>query len=60
MNLRFAYITPGRNIEIAGWVRNLTNVAYRLDVVDTVRFRRALLYAMGEPRTYGVTLSARF
>ena len=60
MNFRFAYTTPGRNIEIAGWVRNMTNEVYRVDVVDNARFRRSLLYAMGEPRTYGVTLSARF
>ena len=59
-NLRFAYRTPGDNIEIAGWVRNLTNEVYRLDVFNLARFRKEIAYAMGDPRTFGLTLSVRF
>ena len=59
-NLRFAYRTPGDNIEIAGWVRNLPNEVYRLDVFTLARFRKEIAYAMGDPRTFGLTLSVRF
>jgi iron complex outermembrane receptor protein len=60
LNLRIGYMTPGSNIELAGWIRNLTDVAYRGDIINLARLRSQLLYAMGEPRTYGVTLNVRF
>jgi iron complex outermembrane receptor protein len=60
LNLRIAYLTPNSNIELAGWIRNLTDVAYRGDIINLARLRSQLLYAMGDPRTYGVTLNVRF
>jgi iron complex outermembrane receptor protein len=60
LNARLAYRTPDEAIEVAGWVRNFTDEVYRLDVIDLTRFQRSILYAMGDPRTYGITLSVRF
>ncbi|MBW2425009.1 MAG: TonB-dependent receptor [Deltaproteobacteria bacterium] len=60
MNLRLGYTIPGDGLEIAGWVRNLTDQTYRVDVFNLSRFRNSILYAIGDPRTYGITLSVRF
>jgi iron complex outermembrane receptor protein len=60
MNARLAYRTPDDTIEVVGWVRNLTDEIYRLDVIDLTRFQKSILYAMGDPRTYGISLSVSF
>jgi iron complex outermembrane receptor protein len=60
LNARLAYRTPNEMIEVAGWVRNLTDEVYRLDVINLTRFRDSILYAMGDPRTYGISLSVSF
>ncbi|MDG2334989.1 MAG: TonB-dependent receptor [Myxococcota bacterium] len=60
LNLRVGYMTPNQNVELAGWIRNVTDVAYRGDVLNLARFRDSVLYVMGEPRTYGLTLNVRF
>ena len=46
-------------IEVAGFVRNLTDKTYRVDVINLSSLRGAILYAIGDPRTFGVTLSPR-
>ncbi|MEE3328909.1 MAG: TonB-dependent receptor [Myxococcota bacterium] len=60
LNARLGYTTPDGNIEIAGWIQNLTDEVYRLDMINLARFRNLMLYAMGDPRTYGVTVQVRF
>ena len=60
MNARLAYRAPGERIELAAWVRNLGDEIYRLDVIDLTRFQRSILYAFGDPRTYGLTLAVNF
>ena len=60
LNLRLGYTTPDGNIEISGWVQNLTDEVYRLDMINLARFRELILYAMGDPRTYGMTVQVRF
>jgi iron complex outermembrane recepter protein len=60
MNGRLGYRTPDEQIELAGWVRNLTDEIYRVDVIDLTRFQNSILYAIGDPRTYGVSLTVRF
>ena len=60
VNFRLSYANPQQNIEISGWVRNLTNQAYRVDAINQARSRRSIIYVMGEPRTYGVTLNVKF
>jgi iron complex outermembrane receptor protein len=60
LNLRLGYRTPNDRVELAVWVRNLTNEVYRADAIDLSRFQQSALYAMGDPRTYGIDLVVRF
>jgi iron complex outermembrane receptor protein len=60
LNLRLGYRTPNDRIELAVWVRNLTNEVYRNDAIDLSRFQQSVLYAIGDPRTYGIDLVVRF
>lgn len=60
MNFRLTYKAPAENFELAGWVENLTDQAYTLDVINLARLRSAILHAVGDPRTYGVTATLRF
>jgi iron complex outermembrane receptor protein len=60
-NLRLAYRPweDGR-IEIAGWVRNLTDEEYKIDAFDVTEAYSLILEVWGEPRTYGVSLTFAF
>ena len=33
---------------------------HRLDVIDLTRFQNSILYAMGDPRTYGLSARVQF
>jgi iron complex outermembrane receptor protein len=56
-NLRLAYRTESGRIEVAGWVRNLLDERYRIDVFDVSIEFNEILEVWGRPRTYGITLS---
>jgi iron complex outermembrane receptor protein len=60
LNFRLTYKAPSDNFELSGWVENLTDQAYTVDVFNLARLRRAILHAVGDPRTYGVTATVRF
>jgi iron complex outermembrane receptor protein len=60
MNVRLAYTTPDGVVELAGWVRNVTDQAYSQDILNLTRFSGTILHAIGDPRTYGATLQVRF
>ena len=60
MNLRLTYVAPSGNLELAGWVRNLTNEVYVGDAINLTNFAGKILYAIGDPRTYGVTATFSF
>jgi iron complex outermembrane receptor protein len=60
LNARLAYTTPNEMIEIAGWVRNITDEVYWVDVINLSEFQEAILYAVGDPRTYGISVTIRF
>jgi iron complex outermembrane receptor protein len=60
LNARVAYRTPDQRIELAGWVRNLTNEAYVVDAFDVSLSFSSLLYVIGTPRFYGVSISYQF
>jgi outer membrane receptor protein involved in Fe transport len=60
MNIRLGYTTPDGVVELAGWVRNLTDKAYSGDILNLTRFQGTILHAMGDPRTFGATLQVRF
>jgi outer membrane receptor protein involved in Fe transport len=59
-NARLAYMTPDGSIELAGWVRNITNKAYKTFAFDGSTFQSTTIYFVGDPRTYGVTLTVNF
>lgn len=56
-NLRLTYRTPSGSTEIAGWVRNLTNETYKTLAFDASAGAGLVGNLLGDPRTYGVTLS---
>jgi outer membrane receptor protein involved in Fe transport len=56
-NARLALRSPDGRIEVAGWVENLTDERYKIDVFDlTIEFN-TILEVWSDPRTYGVTVS---
>jgi len=59
-NLRVSYLTPDNKIEVAGWVRNLADKAYKTFAFDASTFNNTTIYNVGDPRTYGVTLIVNF
>lgn len=59
-NLRLEYQSPDGTIEVAGWVRNLLDEQYIGDAIDLSSFAAKIVYAIGDPRTYGVTMAVRY
>jgi outer membrane receptor protein involved in Fe transport len=59
-NLRLGYRPPGGRMEIAGWVRNITNQAYKTFAFDGSTFEETSIYFVGDPRTFGGTLTINF
>jgi outer membrane receptor protein involved in Fe transport len=59
-NVRVGYRPPGGRIEIAGWVRNLTNQSYKTFAFDASTFNETSIYFVGDPRTFGGTLTVTF
>lgn len=60
LNFRLTYKSPSENFEVSGWIENLTDQAYTVDVFNLARLRSAILHAIGDPRTYGVTFKVTF
>jgi iron complex outermembrane receptor protein len=60
LNVRLDYIDPSGTMELAGWVRNVTDETYVGDAINLTNFSGKILYAIGDPRTYGATLTLRF
>jgi iron complex outermembrane receptor protein len=54
-NLRLAYRTPGGNVEVAGWVRNLEDKVYKALAFDASA-AGLVGNIPGDPRTYGASL----
>jgi len=59
-NVRLGYRPPGGRVEIAGWVRNLTNQSYKTFAFDGSTFQDTSIYFVGDPRTFGGTLTVTF
>jgi len=59
-NVRLAYRTPDGTIELAGYVRNASNIAVKTFGFDASSFQRTTIYFVGIPRTWGVELSYTF
>ena len=60
LNARLAFTTPNDMVEVAGWVRNLTDEVYYADTIDLTIAQTSILYIVGDPRTYGISLTVRF
>ena len=56
-NARLAYRLPQGNIEIAGWVRNFTDEVYETFAFDASTAFSGILSLVGEPRTFGGSIS---
>jgi outer membrane receptor protein involved in Fe transport len=59
-NLRLGYRTPAGNMEIALWVRNLTDERYKTYAFDASFFSKVVINFVGEPRTIGLDLSVNW
>jgi outer membrane receptor protein involved in Fe transport len=59
-NLTVTYRTPDNKIELAGWVRNIADEAYKTFAFDGSTFNNTTIFNVGDPRTYGATFTVRF
>ncbi len=59
-NLRLSWRTPNGRIELAAWIGNIENTAYKTFAFDASSFRKTTIYFVGDPRTYGVSLVVNF
>ncbi|MCR9095461.1 MAG: TonB-dependent receptor [bacterium] len=59
-NLGITYKSPDETFEFSGRIENLTNQAYTLDVFNLSRLRGSVLHAIGDPRTYSLTMKVNF
>jgi outer membrane receptor protein involved in Fe transport len=59
-NLNLTYSVPSGGVQITGWVRNLEDKVYKNFAFDASTFAKTTVYYVGEPRTYGVSLTASF
>ncbi len=59
-NLRTTWRLPNENIELAGWIRNLENTAYKTFAFDASNFQSTTIFFVGDPRTYGLSLLVKF
>jgi iron complex outermembrane receptor protein len=59
-NLRLTYQPLGGQVEIAGWIRNITNEAYKTFAFDASTFSQTSIFFVGDPRTYGGSINISF
>jgi len=59
-NVSVRYRPPIPHLEIMGWVRNVTNETYKTFAFDGSFFANLTVNFVGEPRTYGATVSFDF
>lgn len=59
-NATLKYSTPGRRIEVLGFVRNFLDKDYKVQSFDLTSRRRTVLDVYGDPRTFGVAITFRF
>jgi iron complex outermembrane receptor protein len=56
-NIRLTYESPGEEVEVAFWVRNLTDQTYKSLAFDASASAGLVGNLFGDPRTYGLTVS---
>lgn len=59
-NLRLSWRNEDATLEVAGWVRNLTDTRYKTFAFDATIFAAVVINYVAEPRTAGVDLTFSF
>jgi len=59
-NVSFVYQPPIPNVEIMGWVRNVSDVSYKTFAFDGSFFGQLTVNWVGEPRTFGGSVRLTF
>jgi outer membrane receptor protein involved in Fe transport len=60
LDARLAWRAPGERLELAGWVRNLTDEHYLTDAFDQSIDMKQILYVYADPRLFGGSVSYRW
>jgi len=60
VSTRLAWATMDGKLEVAGWVRNVTDEVYRVTAINLIGVLSQINYAIAEPRTYGITGTIKF
>jgi iron complex outermembrane receptor protein len=58
--VRLTYRTPEGKVEVAGWVRNLTNELYKTTAFNASQGANLVGNLVGDPRTYGLSVSVKY
>jgi outer membrane receptor protein involved in Fe transport len=56
-SIRLTYESPGEEVEVAFWVRNLTDQTYKSLAFDASASAGLVGNLFGDPRTYGLTVA---
>jgi len=59
-NAQVAYRTPDGRLELAFWIRNITNYPVKAFGFDGSVFQNTTIYFVGDPRTYGARVTVTF
>jgi iron complex outermembrane receptor protein len=59
-NVGIDYAPRNSGLVVTGWVRNVTNEAYRNFSADLNTFLQTTIHFIGDPRTYGMTVRIEF
>jgi iron complex outermembrane receptor protein len=59
-NVRLTYRPLGGNLEVSGWVRNITDQRYKNFSFDASQFSSLVITLLGDPRTFGVDMRVTF
>jgi iron complex outermembrane receptor protein len=60
LDARLAWLALGERLELAGWVRNLTDEHYLTDAFDQTIYPKQILYVYADPRLFGGSVSVRW
>ena len=60
LDARLSFANPTGTFEISGWVHNVTDELYPVIAFDRKDGNAVIVYAISDPRTYGVSASFRF
>ncbi|MBJ19017.1 MAG: TonB-dependent receptor [bacterium] len=59
-NLRLTYRSPNELMDVAGWVRNMTNEVYKTSAFNASQAGSFVGQFLGDPRTYGLSVSVKY